>query len=239
MSVAITKLREQLREHFPEAHLHVPAGTAADADVDTENNAPPCHFPTFVTGVPALDQLAIPSAAITELVAHHASSGAALLTHSLLQATAKQKRHLALIDCHDHFDPGCAPLDACRSLLWLRCEDVESCLKAADLLLRDGNLKLIVADFQLESPRNLRSVPTSSWHRLRTLAEKTGTTFLCFTPAPLIPTARLRIELESRFSLDALNQDHASLLTNFPLTVTRRLDQRPQQQATSITAVAS
>ena len=109
--------------------------------------------------------------------------------------------------------------------MWLRCEDVESSLKAADLLLRDGNLSLIIADFQLESPRTLRAVPISSWHRLRTLAEKTGATLLCFTPAPLISTARLRVELESRFSLDALHQERSRLLHDLSFSVTRRLDQ--------------
>ena len=236
MSTTVSELRKQLSEHFPEAHLHVPAevkggvGDDSNGGRDDAPHAAPADSSGFSTGVPVLDRLAIPPGAITEIVGHHASSGVALLTQALLQAAAKQKRHLALIDCHDHFDPNCAPLDACPSLLWLRSEDVESSLKAADLLLRDGNLTLVVADFQLESPRALRSVATTSWHRLRTLAEKTGTTFLAFTPAPLIPTARLRVELEARFSLDALQQPRGKLLTSIPLTVTRRIDQTRRQE---------
>ena len=254
MPAIINELRKQLREHFPEAHLHAPTevkgsgnggggsddDSNSDRDRDDDNTHPlPTNSPTFSTGVPILDRLAIPPGAITEIVGHHASSGVALLTQGLLEAAAEKKRHLALIDCHDHFDPNCAPLAACPSLLWLRSEDVESSLKAADLLLRDGNLTLIVADFQLESPRNLRSVATTSWHRLRSLAEKTGTTFLAFTPAPLIPTARLRIELEARFSIDALQQPRAELLTSVPLTVTRRIDQVRHQPQQPLIAVAS
>ena len=250
MPATINELRKQLREHFPEAHLHVPApaevegsgSTGSDND-DSSNHRrkdpPLSNSRTFTTGVPALDRLAIPHGAITEVVGHHASSGAALLTQALLAAAAEQKRHLALIDCHDHFDPNCASLDACRSLLWLRSEDVESSLKAADLLLRDGNLPLVVADFQLESPRDLRRVATSSWHRLRALAEKTGTTLLAFTPAPLIPTARLRVELEARFRLDALQQPRAELLTEIPLTVTRRIDPPQRHPHQPLIAVAS
>jgi hypothetical protein len=250
MPTTVSELRKQLREHFPEAHLHIPAeakGDRSSDDSDSDpsddgNNPLATNSPTFSTGVPVLDRLAIPPGAITEIVGHHASSGVALLTQALLQAAAEQKRHLALIDCHDHFDPNCAPLDSCPSLLWLRSEDVESSLKAADLLLRDGNLPLVVADFQLESPRALRSIATTSWHRLRSLAEKTGTTFLAFTPAPLIPTARLRVELEARFSLDALQQPRAELLTDIPLSVTRRIDQTRRQDHHAqqpIVAVAS
>ena len=96
-----------------------------------------------------------------------------------------------------------------------------------------GNLPLVVADFQLESPRALRAVPTSSWHRLRALAEQTGVTMLCFTPAPLIPTAHLRLELKASFPLDALNQNRKTLLENLPFSITRRIGQHPQLAAAS------
>ena len=239
MSTTVTELRQQLREHFPEAHAAIrfpeiatteneaqaqgDDETQSESEGETNHHAP--GLPIHPTGIAALDRVGIPPGAITELVSHHASGGVALLTHALLENAAATKTHLALIDSRDHFDPGCADngKDLCQSLLWLRCDDVESSLKAADLLLRDGNLPLVVADFQLESPRALRAVPTSSWHRLRALAEKTGTTLLSFTPAPLIPTAHLRLNLTARFSLDALNQPRASLLEDLPLTITRRI----------------
>lgn len=231
---SLVQLRQQMREHFPAAHAPMRlADDAADDAADEDKSdgdaaaatAAAADLPIFKTGVAALDRIGLPPACITELVGRRATSSTALLTHALLQSSADKKRHLALIDSRDHFDPHSADLDACQSLLWLRCDDVESSLKAADLLLRDGNLPLVVADFQLESPRALRAVPTSSWHRLRALAEKTGVTMLFFTPAPLIPTAHLRLNLKAHFPLDALNQSRKTLLENIPLSVSRRIGQ--------------
>jgi hypothetical protein len=117
---------------------------------------------------------------------------------------------LALIDPNDSFDP--ASYQPRRPLLWLRSADATKSLQAADLLVRDGNIPLVLLDYSLTALRELKSIPSSSWYRLRTLAESSGTSLLALTPAPLIAAAAARYQLENNFSLQDFQQLRPQLL---------------------------
>ena len=53
-----------------------------------------------------------------------------------------------MIDGRDTFDPQSQPPGACDSLLWIRCRAAKDAVRAADLLLRDGNLPLLLIDLE-------------------------------------------------------------------------------------------
>ncbi|MDP0491219.1 MAG: hypothetical protein Q7Q71_09250 [Verrucomicrobiota bacterium JB023] len=212
-AVSLSELRRTLREQFPDAHQE-------------RSYADTYHLP----GLPPL-----PKGSITELVTPPATSGATLLISHLLEsppptanssssnssgnnfsgnsspthphqtsAPPPSQLPLVLIDPSNAFDP-CA-YSPTRPFLWLKPRDPDNSLKAADLLLRDGNLPLLLLDLALIPPTRLRRIPSSSWYRLRTLAETSGTSLLALTPAPLIAAAPARHHLQSSFTLAHLSE---------------------------------
>jgi hypothetical protein len=159
---------------------------------------------------------------LAEIACRRPGGGAGMLIASVVRAAAEKQRHLALIDGADSFDPqSFAGVDT-RGLLWVRCRRrVDHAVKAADLLLRDGNLPLVLLDLQLCAPRDVRSVADSSWYRLRSLAGKTGILLLALTPAPVIPAARIRLELDHTWPLDAIDPPPQHPLT---MTITKNAE---------------
>lgn len=179
--IPIQELRKQLRERFPSAH-----GKRLAAESYSLAGLPP-----------------LPKGTINELVTPPSVSGSSLLISQLLEEE-QGELPLALIDPSNSFDP--ASYEPRRPLLWLRSPNVTKSLQAADLLVRDGNIPLVLLDCSLTALREIKAVPASSWYRLRTLAEKSGTSLLALTPAPLIAAAAARYQLENNFSLQDFHQ---------------------------------
>ena len=210
----IVQLRDLLKAQFPEAH--------AERSADREAKV--------LTGLPALDAIGLEKGMLCEAVAERASLGSALLINNVLRGLIAQKQYVVLIDGHDAFDPHTLCYEACRYLLWVRCTQATEAMKAADLLLRDGNLPLVLIDLEWTPRRELGRVPSSSWFRLRTLIEKTGATLLVVTPVQLISSAHLRFKLTSTFTVDDLERPEQILRESLALSVTRH--QRDRQQST-------
>jgi hypothetical protein len=186
--LSIEQLRRQLREKFPAAHRDpVPATDPA----------------------PAEDPLTFSPGHLGEIISPHPSAGASLALKSLL--AQKRSLPLALIDARDSFDPASHGNRACRRLIWLRCPGINEAFQCADLLLGDGNLPLVLLDLHLPPARELRQIPTSSWHRLKIQARESGTSLVALTPRPLVPTPHRRLTLNGRFSLDHLELTPPSL----------------------------
>ncbi|MGV3533261.1 MAG: hypothetical protein ACO1QR_12885, partial [Chthoniobacteraceae bacterium] len=96
---------------------------------------------------------------LAELWAAEESSGATLVMVEILHALALQGQCLALVDGSDSFDPeGIAPV-ALERLLWVRASTAGQAIKAADLLLRDGNLPLILVQLRGLPIPVLRRIP--------------------------------------------------------------------------------
>lgn len=187
---SIVDLRKLLAERFPQQPTRAQA--------------------RLPTGLAALDEAiggGLPKGAITELISPQLSAGSALLIHALLQAAHHEHYFLALIDGRDSFDP--QPLgNAClRNLLWLRCTKTTEALKAADLLLRDGNFPLVVLDLVLNAAEELRKIPQTSWYRLQRLVEPAPTAFLVLTRRSIISSAQLKLILENTWSLKDLQRE--------------------------------
>jgi hypothetical protein len=124
---------------------------------------------------------------------------------------AAQRDHyfVALIDGRDSFDP--QPLgNAClRHLLWVRCNKALEAIKAADLLLRDGNFPLVIVDLVLNAADELRKIPQTSWYRLQRLVEPTSTAFLVLSRQSMVGSAQLKLVLENQWTLATFEEENA------------------------------
>lgn len=162
----------------------------------------------LLAGWPALDAAAgegLPKGDLTEL--HCARHGGALAVAQLLTAA---RHFVALIDGSDGFDLAGLEPSALARLLWVRCRSAAEAVKAADLLLRDGNLPLVLMN--LRGCADAARVPSQSWYRLQRIVEVSGAALLVLTPRPMIPSARVRIALHRTFTLDDLERDRAALV---------------------------
>jgi hypothetical protein len=194
MSEKIIDLRNLLASRFP--HPPIPMGTR------------------LVTGLACFDQPVgggLPKGAITELISPHRSAGSASLVHAFIHAAYRDRYFVALIDGRDSFDP-CALGDSIlRQLLWVRCTKALEAVKAADLLLRDGNFPLVIADLILNSPEELRKIPQTTWYRLQRLVESVPTACLVLTRYEMVSSAQLKLVLQNSWNLET-TQDAISQL---------------------------
>ncbi len=187
---SVVALRNLLTERFP----HAPASVEG----------------RLITGLSFLDRTiggGLPKGAITELISPQVSAGSASLIHALIQSESGTA--VALIDGRDSFDP--QPLgNAClRHLLWVRCNKAFEAIKAADLLLRDGNFPLVIVDLVLNPPEELRKIPQTSWYRLQRLVEPTSVACLVLTRQSMVGSAQLKIVLENLWTLETFEKDNA------------------------------
>ncbi len=185
----IIDLRQLLAERFPAARLPPQARVA--------------------TGLTTLDTATtggLVKGAITELTSPHLSAGSALLLYHLLERAARERFFLALIDGRDSFDPTPCGQARLQHLLWIRCQRASEAVKAADLLLRDGNFPLVVLDLVLNPAEELRKIPSASWYRLQRLVEPAPTAFLVLTRRSMISSAQWKLVLQNSWRLPDLEQ---------------------------------
>ena len=192
----IVDLRKLLAERFPQPPF--PAATR------------------LATGLSFVDQAiggGLPRGAITELISPQISAGSASFIQALLQAAHRDRYFLALIDGRDSFDPSAlAELGKVRlrNLLWVRCSKALKALKAADLLLRDGNFPLVIIDLVLNPPEELRKIPQTTWYRLQRLVKLSPTACLVLSRHGMVSSAQLKIILENSWSLETFQEDEAT-----------------------------
>ena len=119
----------------------------------------------------------IPRGALTE-IAGPPSSGRTSLLYSLLAASGSVPEYCALLDAGDTFDPESAEAAGVRlsQVLWVRCGgNVESALKAAELLAHGGGFGLVAIDLGDCPEKTIRRIPLTVWFRLRRGVENTRT----------------------------------------------------------------
>jgi hypothetical protein len=86
-------------------------------------------------------------------------------------------------------------------------------VKAADLLLRDGNFPLVILDLVLNPANELRKIPQTSWYRLQRLVEPVTTAFLVLTRRSMVSSAQVKLMLDNCWTLkDFGNRDVVSEL---------------------------
>ena len=198
----IVDLRNLLAERFP--HSSLPAASR------------------LKTNIPILDHATkggLPKNAITEITSPHVSAGSASLIHALLQAAHRDRYFLALIDGRDSFDPESIENLCLRNLLWVRCHNAMEAVKAADLLLRDGNFPLVVLDLVLNAATELRKIPHTSWYRLQRLVEPVATAFLVLTRRSMVSSAQWKLTLDNYWTLEHL--DSCDVVSELKIRVQR------------------
>jgi hypothetical protein len=192
MSGKIIDLRNLLADRFP----HAPKS------VETR----------LITGLAFFDQSVgggLPKGAITELITPPRSAGSASLVHAFIHGAYRDKYFVALIDGRDSFDPCALGNSILRQLLWVRCTKALEAVKAADLLLRDGNFPLLIVDLIFNSPGELRKIPQTTWYRLQRLVESVPTACLVLTRYEMVSSAQLKLVLENSWNLETLEKDDA------------------------------
>lgn len=221
VAAKIIAFRDLLHSKFPGAH----AAPRPEAE--------PRHV-----GIACLDAIGLAQGAITEVVGAMEGCGAGVLIGALLQRKTAVREPTALVDGRDVFDPCSVPPEALDQLLWVRCREVSKAMRVTDLLLRDGNMPLVILDLQAHRSREVEQVPASSWHRLRVLAEKSGAALCAFTPCKTVPCARARLMLEQRFTLEALERPRTELVEGLRARVVRSAASFTEQRGEELPALA-
>ncbi len=176
------------------------------------------------TGVPAVDDAAggLPRHALSELVRPAPAAGAQLFLAQLLATTRALPARVALIDAADHFDPQSIPPAELQHLVWVRCRSHADALPVADLLAREASLDLVALDLSATPLSVLRRTPATAWYRLQRAVEQTDLALLVLTPAPLVPSAQLRLRLDGAHALSALALERPHLAIDLEVSRERQ-----------------
>jgi hypothetical protein len=167
----------------------------------------------LITGLPFLDEPirgGLPRGAITELISPGTSAGSASLIHALVHCAYRDNYFLALIDGRDSFDPYGLDNAWLQHLLWVRCSKASEGVKAADLLLPDGNFPLVIVDLVLNAPDELRKIPQTNWYRLQRLVEVVSTACLILTRYEMVSSAQLKLVLGNSWDNQTFETEGAS-----------------------------
>jgi len=121
----------------------------------------------------------LPRGGLTEICGPPCSGRATLLLSALASGTAHAEA-CALVDGRDSFDPPSAAAAGVEleRLLWVRCGNIDQCLRATDLLLQGGGFGLIALDLSVLPAKTVRYVPLNVWFRFRRAVENTSTILL-------------------------------------------------------------
>jgi hypothetical protein len=201
----ILQLRQLLAERFP---------TAA-----------PRHGLFFSTGVPPLDDAlggGLWKGALTEISTPPETAGCLTVLTAILGASARERRPLALVDAADGFDPQPFDSHTLAHLLWIRCQGAAQFFKAADLILRDGNLPIVLLDLRGASQAELRKTPNTTWYRLQRIVAQSAVACLVATPWFMVSAAHYRIQLRAAGRIADLDRPTDQILDAMDFQVVRR-----------------
>jgi len=216
-SAKIIDLRKLLAERFPH-----PSSAAAS------------RLSTYLPCLENPTRGGLPRGAITELISAGMSAGSASLIHALVHCAYRDNYFMALIDGRDSFDPCGFDNASLQHLLWVRCSKASEAIKAADLLLRDGNFPLVIVDLVLNAPEELRKIPQTNWYRLQRLVEVLPTACLVLTRYEMVGSAQLKLLLENSWNIQTFESEDA--LSRLRIVVKRshlQPEVRSQQSAVS------
>jgi hypothetical protein len=176
------------------------------------------------TGIAAIDEVTggFPLSAITEIVCTAPSCGGQLLLGQLLTLTRRERQRVALIDSTDSFDPSSFPEDLLTHLVWIRCRDTATALQVTDLLARDANFSLLLLDLRHAPAADLRRIPGPQWYRLQRAVEPTDLALVVETPRASVPSAQLRLTLDTSHPPFVFDRERTHLIENLPAALQRQ-----------------
>jgi hypothetical protein len=203
---SILQLRQLLAERFPAA-------------------AAPRGGLFFSTGVASLDEAlggGLRKGTLTEISTPPETAGCLTIFNAVLCACAREGRPIALIDGSDGFDP--QPFDPAvlAHLLWVRCRNAAQFFKAADLLLRDGNLQIVLLDLRGGGRGELKRIPNTTWYRLQRIASRSAVACLIATPWFMVSSAQWRVRIQGGFRVGDLDRPAEEIFAAMEFQVVRR-----------------
>jgi len=216
----VIRLRTLLSDKFSGLRLHL-------------GKPPTTKNKFWPTGLPAIDeplQGGLPKGALSEIVNPGKSCGGTTLLHELLRRAAQENQIVALIDGNDSLDVTQIEESLLPRLLWVRAHSAREALQAADFILRDSNLSLVLLDLKINSEPELRKIPATAWYRLQRIVEESALVCVVFTRRGMVASAQARITLHSRFNLGALERDAEDLLRELKCEIS---DARHYQESVS------
>ena len=95
--------------------------------------------------------------AVTEVCGSIAGGG--LLLAAVVDAAVRDGLFVGLIDAANSFEPSDWVDEQLRRILWVMCGSAGPAIRAADILLRDGNLPVVVLDLQMLPMRTVAAHP--------------------------------------------------------------------------------
>jgi hypothetical protein len=144
----------------------------------------------------------------------------------LLAAVADTALHdglfVGLIDAANSFEPSDWADEHLRRILWVMCGAAAPAIRAADILLRDGNLPVVLLDLQMLPASQLQSIPASTWHRFQRVIEPTATVLMVLTPQPLVEGASVRMAIRTDLTLEAMQLPRSLLWEHLHVQVFER-----------------
>lgn len=153
----------------------------------------------------------LPESRLVECVCQGPSVGGQLLVESQLEVFRKEGQYCAVIDVANAMAPCELGDTLCEHVLWVKCRNAAQGLKALDIVLRDDNFAMVVADLRCPGDLVLRGFPLNQWYRLQRLVHQRSMHFLMLSYATLCPAADVRLSLEESYSLAALDEERVQL----------------------------
>lgn len=158
--------------------------------------------------------------AITEICG--SGAGGSLLLAAVADAAVRDGLFVGLIDAANSFEPSDWADEHLRRMLWVMCGAAAPAIRAADILLRDGNLPVVILDLQMLSAPQLRGIPVSTWHRFQRVIEPTATVLAVLTSQPLVEGASARMAIRTDLTLEAMHLPRPALWEHLSVQVFER-----------------
>jgi hypothetical protein len=175
----------------------------------------------LLIGCPPVDQKGgFLQGAITEVCG--SGAGGSLLLAAVVNAAVRDGFFIGFVDAVNSFEPSDWADEHLHRILWVMCGAAAPALRAADILLRDGNLPVIILDLQMVPAAHLRRIPVSTWHRFQRVLEPTGTVFVVLSPQPLVESVPVRMALHTDLSLESMHLQRAALWEHFQVQIFER-----------------
>jgi hypothetical protein len=158
--------------------------------------------------------------AVTEVCGSSASGP--LLLAAVVDTAMRDGFFIGLIDAANSFEPSDWTDQHLRRILWVMCGAAGPAIRAADILLRDGNLPVVILDLQMLPMPQLRRIPASTWHRFQRVIEPTATVLTVLTPQPMVEGAAARMAIRTELTLDAMHLPRPALWEHLDVQVFER-----------------
>ena len=145
-----------------------------------------------------------------------------MLLAAVVDAAVRDGFFVGLIDAANSFEPSDWMDEHLSRILWVMCGSAGPAIRAADILLRDGNLPVVVLDLQMLPMPQLRRIPASTWHRFQRIIEPTAIVLTVLTPQPMVEGAATRMAIHTDLTLDAMHFPRPALWEHLDVQIFER-----------------